>query len=131
MIHPIYNGESMELSVILKVDGVKLTQGQLDNADNLVFVAKKDITLADGAAGTIKKERGSGIVVLAWTQDDEPNLTITIDRADTKTLEPGTFHLGFAYIKTATVGGLADMKSSQGYFASVEIKDSVVGELKA
>ena len=53
MIEPIFKGESKIFNAILSLDGTKLSKSELDAADDLVFVAKKDITLADGAAGTI------------------------------------------------------------------------------
>lgn len=129
-ISPIVKGESRKFSAVVRIDGVKLSKSQLDLAADLIFVAKKDIKLADGAAGTIEKKRSSGgIVTFDWVEDSDPNVVITIDRVDTRNLETGVFHLGFAFLENTTTAGLATLSSKKGIFAEVNIKDSLVSVL--
>ena len=129
-IKPIAKGESRKFEAVVRIDGVKLSKSQLDLADDLIFVAKKDISVADGAPGTILKKRTTGgITTFNWVADSDPNVVITIERDDTRDLETGLFHLGFAFIENPTTAGLGTLQSKKGIFAEVTVNESQVSVL--
>lgn len=85
-------GNSITLNFLVSANGVRLTQSQLQAADNIIFAVKRDSEDANEDA-VILKELPDGIIILPDMDNASPNVQVTLIHADTL-LKPGSYSCG-------------------------------------
>jgi hypothetical protein len=101
--HIITRGNSRNLDFVVKQDGVKLTQAQLDVAPEINFQAKVNQQDADIDA-VINKNLADGVSTLPDGAETDANVRVALTRTDTL-VDPGLYFFGLEVVFSATVGG--------------------------
>lgn len=85
-------GNSATLDFLVSANGVRLTQTQLEAADDIIFAVKRD-SQDDNDEAIIFKDLLSGLIILPDMGDDSPNVRVTLTSGDT-TIKTGSYPTG-------------------------------------
>lgn len=85
-------GNSTTLDFLVSANGVRLTEAQLQAADNIIFAVKQDAQ-DDNDDAIIFKDLLSGLIILPDMGNDSPNVRVTLTSSDT-TVQVGSYPTG-------------------------------------
>lgn len=119
----LIKANSVVLDFLVASNGVRLTQSQLEAADDIFFMVKQDPVDPDADA-VISKSVGDGIEVLP-DSNSSANLRVTLLSGDTD-IDPGVYSVGLQVNFSSTDIKEADLKQGDQCFNEIYISQDVI-----